>query len=278
MVKSPLHKTSSSDEYEGAKVDSVDELEASIETKYLRYCDISNPLHTLLLMMARSYINAARLRTTLPSLRANTASDEERRHVCSIASRIIDTDSAAYANPGLKQFVWHIKTFFQWDAFICMLLSMTEPGLFAATELGNCWRRIEQVFKNHGEVLHKNRMLNATVGRITIKAWDANPPSFATGGDPTFVQALRSLHARIEEKRRGNSGRGSTGMGSTENTTPAVDSLPGDDFRALEQSADEIDFGLGSDFTFDSADFMFWDKLIEDYQNMPGDQLGPFFQ
>jgi hypothetical protein len=275
--KSPPHKAFSSEACEGAKVDGVDELEASIETKYLRYCDISNPLHTLLLMMSRSYINAARLRTMLPSLRANTASDEERRQVCNIASRIIDTDSAAFVNPGLKRFMWHIKTFFQWDALICMLVSMTKPGLFAATELNNCWRRIETVFKNHGEVLQRNRMLNASVGRITMEAWDANPPSFAAGGDPTFVQALRTLHARIEEKRRGNTGRGFTGRRSTQNTTP-VDSLPSGEFKSLEQSADGMDFGFGNDFTFDSADFLFWDKLIEDYQNMPEDQSATFVQ
>jgi hypothetical protein len=266
--KSPLHKAFSSENGEGAKVDSIDGLEASIETKYLRYCDISNPLHTLLLMMARSYINAARLRTMLPSLRANTASDEERREVCNIASRIIDTDSAAFVNPGLKRFMWHIKTFFQWDALICMLVSMTKPGLFAVTELENCWRKIETVFKNHGEVLQQNRMLNAAVGRITMEAWDANPPSFAAGGDPTFVQALRTLHVRIEEKRRGF-----TRIGSTQDTTPA-DPLPSSEFRELDQSVDGMDFGFGSDFTFDSADFLFWDKLIVDYQSMPENQSG----
>jgi hypothetical protein len=271
--KCPLHATSSLDGREGAKVDSVDELEASIETKYLRYCDIFNPLHTLLLMMARSYLNAARLRTTLSSLRAGTASDEERREACHVAGRVIDTDSAAYANPGLKRFMWHIKTFFQWDALICMLMSMTKPGLFTAAELETFWRRIEQVFKNHGEVLQRNRMLNTTVGRITIKAWDANPPSFAASGDPIFVQALRTLHARIDEKRRTRSGHVSNGMASNENTTLA-DPSPSSD---LEQNAGGMDFGLGNDFTFDSADFLFWDKLIEDYRNMPEDQSGTSF-
>lgn len=275
--RSPLHKGSSSEECENAKLDSVDELEASIETRYLRYCDILNPLHTLLLMMARSYINAARLRTTLPGLRANTASDEERREVCNIAQRIIDTDSAAYANPGLKRFMWHIKTFFQWDALICMLMSMTKPGLLTATELGDFWRRIEQVFKNHGEALQRNRMLNVTVGRITLEAWDANPPSFAAGGDPTFVQALRNLHAQIEEKRHRRSGRASTGLGSTEDITSANPS-PDSDLSALEPNVDGMDFGFGNDFTFDSADLLFWDKLIEDYRNMPDHQSGSFMQ
>jgi hypothetical protein len=46
----------------------------------------------------------------------------------------------------------------------------------------------------------------------------------------------------------------------------------------LEQSADGLDFGLDDDFTFDSADFLFWDKLIQDYRNVPEDQSGNFVQ
>jgi hypothetical protein len=64
---------------------------------------------------------------------------------------------------------------------------------------------------------------------------------------------------------------------STENTTP-VEPSPISDLKALEQSADGIDFGLDDDFTFDSADFLFWDKLIQDYRNVPEDQSGNFVQ
>jgi hypothetical protein len=54
--------------------------------------------------------------------------------------------------------------------------------------------------------------------------------------------------------------------------------LPSGEFGALEQSVDGMNFGLRNDFTFDSADFLFWDKLIEDYQSMPEDQSGMFVQ
>jgi hypothetical protein len=48
--------------------------------------------------------------------------------------------------------------------------------------------------------------------------------------------------------------------------------------KVLEQSADGMDLGLDNDFTFDSADFMFWDKLIQDFRNVPEDQFGDFVQ
>jgi hypothetical protein len=258
---------------EGPKTITVDELEASLETKYLRYCDILDPLHTLLLIMARSYVNASRLRTKLPSLRANTASDEERREVCNIAKRIIDTDSAAYANPSLKRFIWHLKTFFQWDAFMCMLTSMTKPGLLTVTELESTWRGIEQVFKNHGEILQQNRVLKTAVSRLTLEAWEANSPTITASEEPSFLRAIRTLHEQIENKRRMRPARSSTGMGSTEGIS-LVGPSPGSDLTAPEQSAVGTDFGIEHDFTFDSADFLFWDKLIEDYRNMPEDHSG----
>jgi hypothetical protein len=277
-LKEPaLQKSSSRAGWEIDKAHLVDEMESMVETKYLRYCDLLNPLHTLLLIMARSAVNAGRLRLKLPSLRANTASNEERREVCTIASKIIDTDIAAYSNPSLTRFTWHIRAFFQWDAFICMLLSMTKTGLLKLTELETVWRRIEKSFDNHSEILECNRMLNIAVGHVALKAWDANPPAFAATGEPYFIQTLRRLHASLGQKRKNQQGRSETVSDSTDTTTP-LEPSPSSDLKVLEQSADGMDLGLDNDFTFDSADFMFWDKLIQDFRNVPEDQFGDFVQ
>ncbi|KAL1582861.1 hypothetical protein WHR41_08683 [Cladosporium halotolerans] len=255
----------------------VDEMEGIIETKYLRYCDILNPIHTLLLGMVRSAANAARLRMKLPILRNETATDEDRREACTLASRIIDTDSASHANPSLKRFMWHIKAFFQWDALICMLISMTKRGLLAPTELEDAWRRIETVYHNHAEIFERNRMLVAAVARITLKAWNANPPAFAMAGEPFFIEDLRKVYAKCEGKRRRPAGKSTTAVEGTESATPAEPS-PRGDFSSLEQNAYGMDLGLENDFTFDSSDWMFWDKLITDFRNAPDDHFGDFSQ
>jgi len=274
--KPPLYNAFSREGCGADRSDLVDQMEAMIETKYLRYCDLLNPLHTLLLIMARSAANAGRLRMKLPALHANTASNEDRREVCNIAVKIIDTDIAAYANPSLVRFMWHIRAFFQWDALICMLLSMTKSDLLQAIELETAWRRIQTVFDNHTEILERNRLLSTAVCRITLKAWDANPPAFAVNGEPFFVQKLRDYKAQTEKKRQ-RSAYSAGAPGSTENNTPVYPS-PSSDLKALGQDADVFNFGLDNDFTFDSADFLFWDKLIQDYRNVPEDQPGSFLQ
>ena len=49
--------------------------------KYIRYCDIVNPLHFLTVGLARSAITAMRLRVWLPKVRNQTVTDAERREL-----------------------------------------------------------------------------------------------------------------------------------------------------------------------------------------------------
>lgn len=273
--KPPMYKAFSYHGDEAAHGDMVDQMEGVVEMKYIRYCDLLNPLHTLLMGMARSAANAARLRMKLPSLRKDHVSNEERKEVCRIAARIIDTDSAAHTNPSLKRYMWHIKAFFQWDALVCMLISMAKPDLFSPSELEESWRRIEHVFANHSEILERNRMLNTAVGRITLKAWNANPPAFALNSEPSFIQALRALYAEGEEKRRRQAGRTAS---TTEGTgkIPPFDPSPSGDVKALEQYPGGMALNLDNDFTLDNADWSFWESLIRGHSNLQDDQFDEF--
>ena len=87
----------------------------------------------------------------------------------------------------------------------------------------------------------------------------------------------------LEAKRRGQATRTSsvpTMTEGTENTATPADPSPSSDLVALEQSRDAVDLGLNNYFTFDTADFMFWEKLIQDYRSVPEnfDQNGGFAQ
>lgn len=72
----------------------IDQVENTIETKYLRYCDIVNPLHFLTLGITRSAANAVRLRNRLPSIMDETINDQKQRELCILAQKILDTDCA----------------------------------------------------------------------------------------------------------------------------------------------------------------------------------------
>ena len=83
--------------------------EKEVEEKFLRYCDIVNPLHFLTLCSARSAITAMRLRMLLSKIKDQTATEVERATMLQLSFKIIDTDAAAYAHKSLGRFRWHVE-------------------------------------------------------------------------------------------------------------------------------------------------------------------------
>ncbi|KAL9479682.1 hypothetical protein ACSS6W_004468 [Trichoderma asperelloides] len=231
----------------------IDEVESTIETKYLRYCDIINPLHVLVLGSVRSAINAVRLRNRISTLMNQTIGDAERKQLCIPAQKILDTDCTLYGNPQLRRFRWKIKALFLWDALMCILTSLAKVGVFSPTEINSTWRKMADVYLNHPEILDAKTALHVAVGKVTLKAWAANPPSDARP-EPEFVTTLRS---RLEAKVSGAPEK-------TENVAlckeggMSISSLN----DTLSGSSDETDFNLASDFSLFSADWLFGDQLI----------------
>ncbi|KAL7911844.1 fungal-specific transcription factor domain-containing protein [Trichoderma velutinum] len=231
----------------------IDEVEKNIETKYLRYCDIINPLHLLVLGSVRSATNAVRLRNRIPPLMNHTIGDAERKQLCVLALKILDTDCTLYGNPHLRRFRWKLKSVFLWDALICILTSLAKVGIFSPKELNSIWNKTADVYSNHPEILDVKTAFQAAVGKLTLKAWAANPPSDATP-EPEFITTLRSQRkAKVTsapEKTEDAALHKEYGM----NVSSLNESLFG--------SPDETDFNLASDFSLFPADWLCEDQLI----------------
>lgn len=81
----------------------INEAERELEEKYIRYCDVVNPLHFLTIGLARSATTAMRIQIRLPKVRNQTVTDAERRELFQLSQKIIDTVTAVYAHTSLKQ-------------------------------------------------------------------------------------------------------------------------------------------------------------------------------
>ncbi|KAL7960397.1 fungal-specific transcription factor domain-containing protein [Trichoderma compactum] len=169
----------------------IDEVESTIETKYLRYCDIINPLHFVVLGSVRSATNAVRLRNRISALMNHTIGDPERKQLCDLALKILDTDCTPYSNPQLRRFRWNIKAVFLWDALMCLLTSLAKVGIISSMERNSIWSKMADVYSNHAEILDSKRAFQAAVGRLTLKAWAVIPPSDAAP-EPDYITTLRS--------------------------------------------------------------------------------------
>jgi hypothetical protein len=270
MSRKPMHGADPSQFKDYNEVEPmIREAEREVEEKYIRYCDIVNPLHFLTLGVARSAITAMRLRMRLPRVRNQTVTDAERRELLQLSQKIMDTDTAAYANPSLKRFRWYVRPFFvwgSWDSLIFVLTSLRKSDLLLPAENAAAWSRVEQVYSNHGELLESNRALPVAVVRLTLSAWDVNPPN-SSAPVPAFITNLRSLrqvrlHIRAERQRNN-----ATVLDATSDTLPPISPSPASDTNTLFGSLTEgIDLEIGNELDLDTADWVFWDQLIKDYR------------
>ncbi|KAL3438193.1 hypothetical protein BDV09DRAFT_192459 [Aspergillus tetrazonus] len=227
----------------------INEVEDSIETKFLRYCDIVNPLHILTTGIVRSATNAVRLRARMPLLMKGTITEAQRRDICTLAEKILDTNNAIYGNPAIRKFRWQTQAFFLWDALLCILRNLALAGFYSPSELDSAWNKITEIYRNHEELVISRRALHTTIGKETLKAWDANPPSNSSS-EPSFIVTLRAKHEEKADKRQESIyGKvlGSFADGSV------LDDLFG--------TASDPYLDLDSGFSLDSSDWAAWDQL-----------------
>ncbi|KAJ4411327.1 hypothetical protein N0V82_009016 [Gnomoniopsis sp. IMI 355080] len=259
---------------EGGQTDAhIDEVERTLEEKFLRYCDIIDPLHYLVLLIVRSAANVVRLRARIKPLKNHSINDNERRELCGIAQKILEGDNAVYRSQNLKHFRWQVKEFFLWDALICILTSLTIPGFFSRAELDLNWSKLVDVWNHHPELLETWRPVHVIAGKAVLEAWTANPPTNCKP-EPYFVTVLK---ARGSDKaaRRGASTK-STSADSKAGAVGAANSdadgrKDGDGgvasgARTFDAAAlgdwSEAGLLMDNDFSPGVGDFVFWDQFF----------------
>ncbi|RDH24183.1 C6 transcription factor domain protein [Aspergillus niger ATCC 13496] len=228
----------------------IDEVEDLIEKKFLRYCDILNPLHFLTTGVMRSAISAVRLRARMPLLKQETITDTQQRHFCTLAEKVLDTRNVMYSNPATQKFRWQMQALFVWDSLLCILRSIAKVGFYSPSELDAAWKRVSEVYANHEALRQGRRTLYATIAKITLKAWLLNPPRNSTP-EPDFMTALRAQHKPKEIDQRHDS------------TFAAHQATDGAFyFDELFDDMSRADPNMNNAFNLDpSADWLFWDQM-----------------
>lgn len=251
----------------------IREAESEVEEKYIRYCDITNPLHFLTIGMARSAINAMRVRIRLPRVRDQTATDAERKELFQLAHKIIDTDAAAYAHTGLQRYQWHVRSFWaygSWDSLIYIMTSLRKPGLLSHDEVDNTWSKVEQVYGNHGDLLNLKQALHVAFRRLTLKAWHANPLS-SSATEPDFISTLRSRQeGKLATRVTRDSSKAATSGVGNDTTSPIDPDSAVDPSLNFHDIPGGIGLDMSSEFNLDTEDWMLWDQLIKNDQVQRG--------
>ncbi|CAK7214712.1 hypothetical protein SEUCBS140593_002283 [Sporothrix eucalyptigena] len=133
-----------------ADSDDLQALEHHLETRYLRYCDPSRPLHLMATLMMRCALNILRFMARHPR-RQHQQTTEERLFVWRLCLAILDQQHMLQSNPHLRPFAWHAPFFQQWHAIIHVLDTLRSD--LEIEQAARAWDLIEKTYSNNPEML-----------------------------------------------------------------------------------------------------------------------------
>ncbi|KIX08632.1 uncharacterized protein Z518_03289 [Rhinocladiella mackenziei CBS 650.93] len=101
----------------------IDELEQVLESKYVRYCDPSQPIQLMAMLFARFSISSMRFMVHHPRRwkHVQKISSSERQYVWDLSVKLLEQYNMPRTSPQLKLFSWQVAFYFQWQAFIHVL-------------------------------------------------------------------------------------------------------------------------------------------------------------
>jgi len=186
--------------------ESTKDIEQLLESKYIRYCDPSHPLHLIVMLMARCSINVIRFITHHPRRWENTEKTpplSERRFICEICLKLLEQYNMLQSTPLLKPFAWHAPYFQQWHAIIHVLDSLCADPL--NPEADKAWRLVGFTYDNNPDMIYDlRRPLHMAVGNLCLKAYGKREAVMEKGSGlpvPGFIAQLRRQREDIRSKR-----------------------------------------------------------------------------
>lgn len=189
------------------KEEMLDRLEEILETKYVRYCDPSEPLQLLSLLLARSAMNVGRFIAHHPKRWASREQtpESERQYVWSVSVKLLEQYNMMRS---IEHFSWHAAYFLQWNSFIHILDTLLANPLKDDAE--RTWQLVEAAYeKTPDMVTNTRKTIHVAVGNLCLKAWNARGAALAEQGRPIvhvpeYISQLRAqrVSATARQQRR----------------------------------------------------------------------------
>ncbi|KAK1138735.1 hypothetical protein N8T08_002044 [Aspergillus melleus] len=187
----------------------IDELEEKFENKFLRYCDVSIPLHFITVMMARSVVCMIRLAAHHPRQYTGTSmagdgdsdgaaapnptqrtlqlSEAEQDRIFTTCVQVAEHCDAVQTNHATKKYLWHVDYNIQWDALIYMLSELRGRRVEGA-EVAHAWVLINSICGRHYRQMGpraRRSTLHLAIRNLIIKAWKGHVVTCEQRGIPS---------------------------------------------------------------------------------------------
>lgn len=264
----------------------IDELEASFEERFLRYCDPSIPLHLMTIYVAKSVICTMRIMAHHPRQypdKGASMPQKEKDMLFTESLKELEFDSLGHTTKCVQGYLWHVASHFQLDAFIYLLSELRHRT--SGELVDRAWRQIELSFQNRPEMINNTKnSLYVAIGNLVLKAWQKREEAQGNyqGPPPRFISLLRSQRNIADPPRRPaleappplNQYMGANGVANYGNNVPQQ--LTYNNIRGGQWQ--ESDAAMGFDTTMPEitpVDWEYWQTLMDgDLPAYNGERLG----
>lgn len=186
----------------------IRKVEELMESKYIRYCDPSDPLQLMAMLCARTGINVGRFIAHHPRrwVKGQEVPESERQYVWNLSLKLMEQYNICMMNPQIQRFAWHTMYFIQWHALIHIIDTILAHPLMEDAE--RAWQVVGTVYKNNPDfVKNTKRAIYVAVGNLCLKAYRARETALKNQGKspaqpPDFITKL--LKQREAAKARRN--------------------------------------------------------------------------
>ena len=185
----------------------INKLEDMIETKYVRFCDPSQPLQFMTLLGARSSTNLVRFIAHHPRRWADQdqVSVSEQQLVWNTVIQLLEQYNMMQSSPQLRRFAWNVPYFIQWHAVIHVLDTLRADPLHL--DAVKAWRLIDAMYQNNSEtMLNTNKPILVAVGNLCLKAFSARAGALSKekrglSDPPEYITELREQREAAKARR-----------------------------------------------------------------------------
>ncbi|TVY76135.1 Aurofusarin cluster transcription factor aurR2 [Lachnellula suecica] len=253
------------------KLKAADDFENMLDQTYLRYCDPSVPLHYLAIRVVRASLSKMRLRLYAPTRSLNGSPQPQANSdaAFAISLKMLEIDMEGHSSAGqakLKGFMWHIRVFFQLEAFIYALSELRIRTF--GPQVDWAWQLIEAMYQNHGNILRetKNRLWFAA-GNLCLKAWEQRVKSLQSQEGtlgftvPPFVKELCAQRGIESEPVRAG-GNHDSSLGFYDSM--GLSSIPAIDTQWEGMKIDDTNVPLDTVNMGAAVDWEYWQTLFDD--------------
>lgn len=151
----------------------LNEFQAFIKRKYLRFCDPSVPIQLFTQIVSETTIASLRLMARHPRNYPQGGIEmslKERKEVFKISLQVLELYNLTLRTESIHQFLWDINLQFQWHAFVFLAYELQFRPEDKETD--DAWSKIEELFEYNPDVItNTNTPLHDAVSRLILQAW-----------------------------------------------------------------------------------------------------------